>query len=903
MPRLLLLLVLHCLLPLHLRAGWHGHGAWEVCACKGSLLRSFPLDPDADHAGNGRKYARDREIDLKHVRLDLDPDFDHRSLAGKATLTFAPIAKPLTQLRLDAVGLAVGSVVSSAALRDWDAGKTAITLTFAQAIAPGAETSVTIAYTAAPEDGWFYRTEAMGYPKGDDHFWTQGEPERHRHWFPGYDYPNERFTSEVICRVPKGMTVLSNGRLVEESAAGDKTLFHWKQEQEHVNYLISVVGGHFKKLEAKHGDLPLAFLTPPSEFAAAENSFRDTAAILAFFEEETGVDFPWAKYYSVCVTDFIAGGMENTSVTTLTTGTLFSSESENLRTSHRLDAHEAAHQWFGDLVTCKDWSHLWLNEGFATYYTHLYDGRKSDEDEMRYQLLGDLRQIVSNPDVKPIVWRGYGDPMEQFDYRAYPKGSWVLHMLRSQLGPDLFRAAIKTYLERHRNTVATTHDLAAVIEEISGRSWDEFFDQWVFHGGEPQLKIDYAWDESHHQAKLTVRQTQKVGEQVLLFDFPLPVRFIDEGGTRHDFTARVHETTEDFHFPLPKKPKIVRVDPDLTVLAGIDFTPANPLLHAQLENPDDAIGRLLAAAALGGRKDRDSLDRLGEVLKSDPFHGVRVEAARSLTKTQTKEAFDVLAASLDQGDARVRKEVVAGLAKFYSESACAALREQVTKERNPDILADALAALGKYPNAEIRPLLLASLDRESFRNRVASSAIQALRLSPDPALAKPLRDHLAANVAKYPTNDYGRALDVLAEISKEGDDATRDETRRFLLAALEDPKEGLRRAAIGALGALGDPRSLGALRTFADSGAPERPETKAAGEAIRKLSAERPQAAEVEDLRREVLSLRDELRQVSERLETMRKENEANSKAEAKAKTEAKPDHPPAPAKTPPPPR
>jgi aminopeptidase N len=874
MRRLLLLL---CLLPFPVRAEWHAHGGWKACSCKGRLLRSLPLDPDAAHAGNGRKYARDREIDVKHVRLELDPDFAKRSLVGKATLTFAPIAKPLAQLRLDAVDLAVGAVESSAALKGWDTGKTAITLTFAQPVAPGAETSVTVTYTAEPEDGWFYRTEAMGYPKGDDHFWTQGEPERHRHWFPGYDYPNERFTSEVICRVPKGMTVLSNGRLVEESAAGDKTLFHWKQEQEHVNYLISVVGGHFKKLEAKHGDLPLAFLTPPSEFAVAENSFRDTASILAFFDEETGVKFPWAKYYSVCVTDFIAGGMENTSVTTLTTDTLFSSESENLRTSHRLDAHEAAHQWFGDLVTCKDWSHLWLNEGFATYYTHLYDGKKSGEDEMRYQLLGDLRQIVSNPDEKPIVWRGYADPMEQFDYRAYPKGSWVLHMLRSQLGPDLFRTAIKTYLDRHRNTVATTHDLAAVFEEVSGRSWDEFFDQWVFHGGDPQLKVDYAWDESRGQAKLTVRQTQKVGDQVLLFDFPLPVRFIDEDGRRHDFTVRIHETTEDFYFPMTKKAKIVRIDPDLTVLAGIEFTPANPLLHAQLGNPDDTIGRILAAAALGGRKDRDSIDRLGRVLKEDPFYGVRIEAARALTKTQTSEAFDVLAASLGQTDARVRGEVVAGLAKFYSESAFATLRGQVTKEKNPDILADAIAALGKYPHDEVRPLLLASLDRKSFRNRVASSAIQALRLSPDPALAKPLREHLSQNEAGYPAFDYGRALEVLAELAKKTDDPEREETRRFLLATLEHPKEGLRWAAIGALGTLGDPRSIGALRTFVDAGNPGRPETKAAGEAIRKLNGEKPQAAEVGDLRREVLTLQDELKQLRERIDTLGKQTEAAS--------------------------
>ncbi len=871
----LLLLLLPTLDMLSVRAELHSHGGWEVCACKAHLVPVAATDPEAAREGNGRQYARDREIDLKHLRLDLSPDFEERTVSGEATYTFAPIAKPLERLRLDAVNLDLVEVTSPVAIRDREAGKTAIVLTFAEPIPPGVETTLSLVFQGHPQDGWFFRTEAMGYPAGDDHFWTQGQPERHRHWFPCYDYPNERFTSEVICRVPRGMTVLSNGRLVEESQVGDLTLFHWKQEQEHVNYLISVVGGHFKKLEAKHGDLPLAFLTPPSEFSVAEHSFRDTPAILAFFEEEIGVKYPWDKYYSVCVADFLAGGMENTSITTLTTNTLFSADSENLRTTHRLDAHEIAHQWFGDLLTCKDWSHLWLNEGFATYYTHLYDGHRSGPDEMRYRLLLDARSIVENPDEKPVVWRGYGAPMEQFDYRVYPKGAWALHMLRSQLGPELFRQAIRTYLERHRNSTVVTQNLITAVEEVSGRSFDEFFDQWLYHGGEPLLKIDYAWDESLGQAKLTVQQTQKTSERVLLFDFPLPVRFIDADGTRHERTIPVRQAAEDFHFALPKKPAIVRIDPEVTVLAGIDFTPANALLHAQLAHEDDAIGRLLAATALGGRKDKDSLDLLGRRLREDPFYGVRIEAAKALAKTGTPEAFEVLSASRSQDDARVRREVFAGIAKFYSEAARDALARQADDETNPDILGDLLSSLGKYPGEEPRALLLASLERESYRHRVASAAIQGLRQSQDPTLAAALRTHLAANATKLPTSDLGRAFEALAELAKRDDDAPREETRRFLLAYLEHPKEGLRRSAIGALGGLGDPRSLSALQALAESGDPDRPETKSAADAVRKLSGEKPQAAEVGDLRRELLDLRKELKTLHDQLDTLRKQGEA----------------------------
>ena len=621
----------------------HSHTGWETCAEKHHFFGARPHSDDDPSAGNGRKYARDREIDVRHLKLDLTPDFKKRTLRGISHMTFVPIAKPLRQLKLDAIDLAVEKIEASAPIEDWDVGHERIVITFADPIEAGAESWVKVRYLAEPKDGWYFRTEEMGYPKGDDHFFTQGEPEKHRHWFPGYDIPNERFTTEVICRVDEGMTVLSNGRLLEEKKRDGTATFHWLQDKEHVNYLISVVGGHFERLEDEHGDLPLAFYTPPSEFAVAKNSFSDTARILAFLEKEIGIEFPWDKYYNVCVTDFVAGGMENTSVTTLTTRTLFHESSETIRTSRHLDAHEATHQWFGDLLTCKDWSHLWLNEGFATYYTHLYEEHRTGPDAMRYGLYRDAERILKAKDEKPIVWREFKNPWEQFDYRAYPKGSWVLHMLRSQLGAELYRKCVRTYVERNRNRNVVTEDLNEVFEELTGQSWDEFFDQWVYHGGVPELKATYAWDQVRGQAKLNVAQTQKVSGKVMLFDFPLPVRFIDEKGERHDFSVRIHETGEDFFFKLPAKPEVVRIDPDYTVLCSLDFKPPAPLLLAQLERKDDMMGRLLAVKALSGRKDRKSIDALKKALQEDPFFGVRIEAAKSLAATHTAEAFAALA--------------------------------------------------------------------------------------------------------------------------------------------------------------------------------------------------------------------------------------------------------------------
>ena len=855
------------------KAELHTHQGWECCAQKRDwMLRSTSarsLDEKAEAGGASDRYARDRRVDIDHLKLDVTPDFAARTLQVETLIRFSPIGMELRTLELDAVDLAIDSVEATQAVKSFQmTSDDKLEITFAKAIPVGTETTVTIQHHCEPRQGWYFRTEAMGYPKGDDHAWTQGEPERHRHWFPGYDYPNERFTTEVICRVPEGMTVLSNGRLL--SAAKDETsglvAHHWLQDKPHVNYLISVVAGHLEKLEDQHGDLPLAFYTPPSEFEQAANSFRDTKAIIGFFEDEIGIDYPWDKYFSVCVSDFIAGGMENTSVTTLTTGTLFSAASENIHSSHRLDAHEAAHQWFGDLVTCQDWSQLWLNEGFATYYTHLYEQQKNGRDAMLYGLYRDARGVLKSTDDKPITWRGYEDAWEQFDYRAYPKGAWVLHMLRSQLGDELFRKSIRTYLERHRGQVVVTRDLMEVIEELSGRSWERYFDQWVHHGGEPELKVSYAWDQEKNKATVTVEQTQKISDRVMLFQLPLPVRLITEAGA-HDFVADITQKKESFSWDLPAKPTAVRIDPDFTVLADIDFKPANPLLHAQLELKDDMIGRLFAVQHLGGRKDADSIDKLTARLNGDAFYGVRIEAAKALEKTHTTESLDALLASRQQDDARVRQQVAFSIGKFFDEKAYAALVETIENEKNPDIVSAALSSIGKFSADQAEAILLAAMRRDSFRNQIAVEAISAARVGREEAMAGPVLDYLRTSEAKFTSRDFASVMNSLAVLVSDENAGSRDEVREFLTGYVKHPKERVSSGAMKALGTLGDKRSISVLDTFLvdEDGKSER--AKAAEAAIKIINGGQPQAPEIGDLRKELMELQKKVRELETKQE------------------------------------
>ena len=852
-------------------------GRTETAAAAVACTKSAGFFIPADGVGR-LNYAPDREVTVRHFALEVTPDFKRRTVAGRATLQFRPNAKSVQELKLDAVDLQVEAVTATKKIQAYQVTPDHLIITFAAPIPADTDASVTVTYRAEPTAGLYFRTPEMGYKAGDTHCFSQGEEIEARHWYPCLDAPNEKFTSEVTCHVPAGMTAISNGRLVaqEKDAATGMTTFHWAQEQPHANYLITLVAGYFKELTAQHQAVPLAFLTPPSEFAEATNSFRETDETMEFLEQEIGVPFPWAKYDQICVNDFVAGGMENTSATTLTDATLFTPATENIRPSQSLVAHEMAHQWFGDLVTCKDWSHIWLNEGFATYYQVLFDGHKNGRDALLYDLYNNARTVtgVAN-DTNAIVRRNFTEPSEMFGYLAYPKGGWVLHMLRSQLGETLYRRCIQTYLERHRYGNVTTEDLRAVIEELSGRSYDQFFDQWLYHAHYPELEVNFSWDELTKLAKISVRQKQELSERVLLFKFPLPVRFQGRFGVV-DRTVEVKDAAGEFYFPLAAAPEIVRVDPEFTLLAKTTFPLPRPLLFAQLTNATDVIGRLQAIEQLAGKQDQEAVVQLQQVLQHDPFFGVRVEAARALRAIHTDEALTALLDSGKQADARVRRAVVAEVGGFFRETAGAFTRQVLAGEKNPEIQAEAIRNLAAYASPEGHDLLLKFLKSESYREELAGAAISALRTQDDPAYVGPLQEMLQQRQADLPTRVFASGLGTLAYLARNEEKKT--SVRDFLVRYLNDPRKTVQRSAMAALGTLGDPQAIAALEPFATA-AKESPEQSAAEAAVTALRADRRPVDDFKNLRAEVLELQKANRNLRADLEDIKKQLAARAVA------------------------
>lgn len=818
----------------------------------------------------GRKYARDRRVDILHLKLDVTPDFAKRTVAGTATMRLKPIALPLTRLELDAVDLNIAEVKAEGAkVAEHEATNEKLIVTFASAIAPDAEITLTVKYSAQPEHGLYFRTPEMGYKEGDTQVWSQGEAELHRFWFPSYDYPNERFTSEVICHAPKGMEVVSNGTLQSQKPEpGERVAWHWLQDKPHVNYLIAMACGYFHKLGDKAGALPLALLVPPSHAAQAANAFTDTRKIIEFYQKEIGVPFAWDKYYQVYCLDFLAGGMENTSCTFEAAGMLFNSDTEQLRSLHGLDAHETAHQWFGDLVTCRDWSHLWLNEGFASYYTILYEEQKLGVDAMKHSLWQEAQQVFQANDTRPIVWRDYGDPMQQFDSRAYPKGAWVLHMLRSQLGADLYRRCIQTYLQRHRNGIVRTEDLQDVIEEVSGLSFDQFFDQWLYHGGVPELKIDYSWDAGGKLAKITVRQTQKLNDQVRLFRLPLPIGFTVAGQKEPlRFKADVSKDVEDFYFSLPAQPELVRIDPDYTVLAKITFTPPGPMLDKQLQS--DLIGRLLAIGTL----DRRNIDKLGKALREDAFHAVRSEAAKALAKIPEPEARAALiAGSGGQTDARGRRAVVQALAALNTTDAKETLWKMAQSEKNPEILATLVETWGARPGEpEIEKALRTHLRGTSFNSTLQLAAIRSLRAQDDESAIPDVLTRLQS-LHELRGRDVGAAFDALAFLARRPTNTQRDAVREFLVSKLTDPRHDWRIASTKALGTLRDPKALAVLEPLLAGGSDRAdPVREAAAKSVQDIRAGLESPSDLKKLWDRVQQLQKQAEEQQKELETLKK--------------------------------
>lgn len=537
--------------------------------------------PEPDPIAAGVRAAPgtyDTSLDVIHYDVELSLSDDTDWIAGTARLRVRAEAAGADELVLDFTGLAVEGVRvdGSEVQAVHRAGRLSVPL--GRALAQTEEVVVEVSYRGTPDDGLILRDNVHGRPSAFVDNW----PNRARFWLPSVDHPSDKATARITVHAPAEWEVIANGRRVgqpyptppEDAADGPETgptrTWVYNTEVPHPSYTL-VVGaaemeitplgtaacGRAPASSRADGCIEVTTWLFPESVEAASPSFVRSMEMVDFFSDVLG-PYPYEKLAHVqSSTRF--GGMENSSA-------IFYDE-EALAAGRNIEgtvSHEIVHQWFGDSVTPADWAHLWLSEGFATYFGSVFFEYADGEEAFRERMAGTAEGYLSSGDTLGVVVNTAATNLfDLLNRNSYQKGGWVLHMLRGVVGDEAFFAAIREYYDRYQNSVADSQDFQRVVEEETGVELDWFFEQWLHQPGYPVLGVDTAPSAADRGIRVTLSQLQ--GDYAPRFRLPLQLEFRWGDESRRE-TIVLTGAREDFVFDDVPASAQVTVDPDGRVL-------------------------------------------------------------------------------------------------------------------------------------------------------------------------------------------------------------------------------------------------------------------------------------------------------------------------------------------------
>jgi len=753
------------------------------------------------------RTASDRAISIDDLRLNLRVDLAKKSVEGQATISFHCV-KPTASFSLDAVDFEIKNVElqlgkkSSETARHVSDGKKLI-VELGSRLKAGDAGTLRVDYRIhEPKGGLHFFGPSKTDPNAPRLVWSQGETITNRHWFPCIDEPDQRQTTEMIVTVPEGFEAVSNGKLVDrqENPSEKTATFHWKQDVPHPSYLVTLVVGEFDVVRHEWEGIPVLYYVPKGRKAEAEPTYGRTPEMLTYFSQRFGVRYPWAKYAQMTCYQF-GGGMENTSATTMGDGILVDQRSLLDGNAESIVSHELAHQWWGDMVTCRDWSHTWLNEGFASYAEALWDEHARGRDEYALNMDRKAAGAISAGKDRPVMDRRYPNPDSMFDGRSYPKGAWIVHMLRHRLGDDAFWKGVKSYANDHKFHSVESYDLRRSLERASGRDLERFFYDWVERPGSPTLDVTTEYLADSRQAKLTVKQTQ-AGEA---FDFPLKIVLTCAGAKEPVVLDEVMSEKEiNVRLSLPGALERIDVDPDQAVLADLKETKAKELWRAQLLDAPTVPARLRAVKHFAESKLSDDHELLIQAFAREKFWGVRKELADALGNVKGTAAKKALFNGIKDPDARIRRSCVDALGKFGPDAEIATFVKEMLAKGDASYAVEGalLAAYALQHQKDAVAVITPWLSKPSHQNTFAVAAVTALAATEDPAVLPTL---LSWTKPEKPRQCQAAALRGLSQLakSKQMTDAQRKQIVDSLLAALDSDDRIMRFSAIRALPDLG----------------------------------------------------------------------------------------------------
>ena len=790
--------------------------------------------------------ARERDIDIRHLRLQLNIDMQKETIEGEVHLSFTPL-HPLTDFSLDAINLDIQKVHLMTAGGPVDLGfkpeSARLHIFLDHEYTHRDSLQIAIAYHAAPRDGMYF-TEDPANPD-EKYCFTYGEGGLHANWVPIYNGNDDKFSSEMLITIGQPYRVISNGKLVEDTPAGQ---YHWIQEKPQSNYLMVIYAGNFDSgmISGPQQVPPETYWVPKKNSRLADYTFRHTPEMITFYSNFTGSGYPWVKYDQVVIPGYAIGGMEHTSATGLRYATLRDSTApessspdfdgyHQIWTSESLVSHELAHMWFGDLVTCRDLRYIWLNESFATFMQLQWDKKQFGEtyfDLDRITALDQYLEYVNQSHIiRPLEYNRFDTPSEMYNEpHTYIKGALVLHMLHKILGDENFRRVLHVYLNtfEYRNVVST--DFKKVIWEQTGRDPDRFFNDWIFGGGHPVLETSYEYLPDVNKVLLRVGQVQPIVTGEGFFSLPVTIT-IETGTTRSGHKINVSKDYEEFLIPCPDYPLMVSFDGDGDLVA--DIRESKPFQDWIYQARNDALaGRFRALRHLvkNYADDPQILELIRYSVGDNNTWPMRAESALLSGRLEFPAKQEILDAASHDPDYRVRKALLIGLRGGPGKAGSQFIQNMLASEQNTDVQGTALVTLSFLDPAVCKALVPEYLKKESWYDEIRIACMKAAENIADPDMLDMIKPYIS--------NRYNYQLRRAAFLAWKAINPDDTELEKSLLQEATGGSYSTRAFSIDLLGDIYAASALEPLRLLA--GRTGDPDVKAAAEeAIKKIMTAR----------------------------------------------------------------
>ena len=798
--------------------------AFEARQARIRYIRPEQVTPDV---------APDRSYDLLSTALDLEFDFEEEAVIGTARHVLTPISDGLTRFYFHAEDMEIESVRQVVDDEDRGVGyayeNDRLTITPQQPLLRDSSYVFEIDYVAHPTRGagqgslgdggkGLYFIDAAGTdPYRPTQLWTQGQAESNRRWFPTWDYPNDRMAFEIALTVPDSLVTAANGALVAQTALdGGLRRDEYVLQGDQPAYLAALAAGPYvvvrDSVESTDGRvIPLAYYVEPPFVEAADRIFGETPAMIRYFEEQIGVPYPWQDYKQVPVRDFTAGGMENTTLTTLFEWIQTDERAALDYTGRDLIIHELAHQWFGDLLTTEDWANLALNESFASYMEELYVEDAYGRAEAQAHGIEDRNRYFEQAETlrRPIVWYGYESPSDMFDRHTYQKGAQVLNQLRFELGDEAFWRGIHRYVTENQYRTVELADFRQAMEEASGRSLQRFFDQWFREPGHPVLDVEQAYFAGNGLYTVQVVQRQNRPAPTFAFDVNVELNYSNRPAEVR--RVRIAKTDTTLRFSVPEKPTFVRFNEGNWAFVEADITQPLDETLVQAVEDDEMAGRYAAVVTLAGQELNPQIrEVLVQVATDDAHPLVRERAAEALEPYADIGIVGQTLAGLAQDDTApaVRRAALTSLADS-SARAQTVLRAALA---DPSYLtqAEAVRLYAEHFRDDAFAAFQPLLDVTSWRGAVEEALVEVIT-----------KDRLGGiEGARYLAEQAGVMHPEAVRLEAIGGllvwAQRDDEIRPFAAASLAmlvgDARPAVRRAVARALAEIGDADALARLK-------------------------------------------------------------------------------------------